>query len=79
MSWGEPGKGKWVTIYTNPGHVFMEVAGVRFDTSNARVTGSRWRNADALHERVRRPPSRRSLGRLGVRTPCERSADRARR
>ena len=33
MSWGEPGKGKWVTIWTNPGHVFLEVAGIRFDTS----------------------------------------------
>jgi cell wall-associated NlpC family hydrolase len=45
MGWGKPGKGKWVTIYTHPGHVFMEVAGIRFDTSNARVTGSRWGNA----------------------------------
>ena len=44
MSWGEPGKGKWVTIYTHSGHVFMVVAGVRFDTSNSRVTGSRWGN-----------------------------------
>jgi cell wall-associated NlpC family hydrolase len=44
MSWGEPGRGKWVTIYANDGHVFMEVAGVLFDTSNARVTGSRWGN-----------------------------------
>lgn len=42
MSWGKPGKGKWVTIYTNPGHVFLVVAGVRFDTSGNRVTGSRW-------------------------------------
>jgi cell wall-associated NlpC family hydrolase len=45
MTWGEPGKGKWITIYTHPGHVFMEVAGIRFDTSGARVTGSRWQNA----------------------------------
>ncbi len=44
MSWGEPGRGKWVTIYANNGHVFMEVAGVRFDTSAQRVTGSRWIN-----------------------------------
>jgi hypothetical protein len=44
MSWGEPGRGKWVTIYANDGHVFMDVAGVLFDTSNARVTGSRWGN-----------------------------------
>ena len=33
MSWGKPGKGKWVTIYTHSGHVFMVVAGIRFDTS----------------------------------------------
>lgn len=45
MGWGEPGRGKWVTIYTNPGHVFMEVAGIRFDTSARRVTGSRWENS----------------------------------
>jgi len=44
MNWGEPGKGKWVTIYTHPGHVFMEVAGVLFDTSAAKATGSRWAN-----------------------------------
>jgi cell wall-associated NlpC family hydrolase len=42
MGWGKPGKGRWVTIYTNPGHVFLVVAGVRFDTSGNRVTGSRW-------------------------------------
>ncbi len=44
MSWGEPGKGKWVTIYANNGHVFLEVAGIRFDTGAQRVTGSRWAN-----------------------------------
>jgi hypothetical protein len=44
MSWGEPGPGKYVTIYSNQGHVYMYVAGVRFDTSNSRVTGSRWSN-----------------------------------
>jgi len=44
MSWGEPGKGKWVTIWANAGHVFLEVAGIRFDTSAQRVTGSRWIN-----------------------------------
>jgi hypothetical protein len=44
MSWGEPGRGKWVTVYSHPGHVYMEVAGIRFDTSGARETGSRWQN-----------------------------------
>src|SRR3954469_4544422 len=42
MSWGQPGKGRWVTIYANAGHVFLEVAGVRFDTGAQSVTGSRW-------------------------------------
>jgi cell wall-associated NlpC family hydrolase len=45
MSWGEPGRGKWVTVWSSPGHVFMEVAGLRFDTSGRQVTGSRWQNA----------------------------------
>ena len=41
-SWAEPGEGKWVTIYANAGHMYMEVAGLRFDTSGRRKTGSRW-------------------------------------
>ena len=45
MGWGKPGPGKWVTIYTNPTHVYMVVAGVRFDTSGTRVTGSRWQRS----------------------------------
>ncbi len=45
MGWGAPGKGTWVTIYSNPGHVFMVVAGVRFDTSGTRVSGSRWQKS----------------------------------
>jgi cell wall-associated NlpC family hydrolase len=45
MGWGKPGKGKWITIYSNPGHVFMVVAGVRFDTVARGQTGSRWINA----------------------------------
>lgn len=58
MSWGEPGEGKWVTIWTNPGHVFLEVAGIRFDTSAQRVTGSRWINETRSTEGfvARHPP-----------------------
>jgi len=44
MHWGKPGKGKWITVYANAGHTYMEVAGIRFDTSGAKVTGSRWQN-----------------------------------
>ena len=44
MHWGKPGKGKWITVYASTGHTYMEVAGIRFDTSGAKVTGSRWQN-----------------------------------
>lgn len=38
-SWGRPGPGRWVTIYANPDHVFMYVAGLRWDTWNAAGSG----------------------------------------
>jgi cell wall-associated NlpC family hydrolase len=58
MSWGKPGPGKWVTIYTNPGHVYLEVAGIRFDTSARKITGSRWEKELRSHEGyvARHPP-----------------------
>ena len=43
--WGEPGKGEWITIYTHGGHIYMVVAGLRFDTSGRSQTGSRWQKA----------------------------------
>src|SRR3954453_21529310 len=42
--WGAKGPGRWVTIYANEGHVFMVVAGLRFDTSDAQG-GTRWQPA----------------------------------
>jgi peptidoglycan hydrolase-like protein with peptidoglycan-binding domain len=44
MSWGQPGPGQWVTIYANEGHMYMVVAGLRFDTSGASASGSRWQS-----------------------------------
>ena len=41
-NWGEPGPGRWITIYANGGHIFMVVAGLRFDTSGRTRLGSRW-------------------------------------
>jgi cell wall-associated NlpC family hydrolase len=47
MSWGTSGKGQWVTVYTNPGHAFAVIAGLRLDTSAANdpsgAKGPRWR------------------------------------
>lgn len=42
MSWGRRGRGKWITIRANAGHAYMIVAGLRFDTSARKRTGSRW-------------------------------------
>ncbi len=41
-SWGEPGPGRWITIYANAGHVWMDVAGWRFDTVAQAGSGTRW-------------------------------------
>jgi peptidoglycan hydrolase-like protein with peptidoglycan-binding domain len=40
--WGAKGAGRWVTIYGNSGHVYMIVAGLRFDTSGRQQDGTRW-------------------------------------
>jgi cell wall-associated NlpC family hydrolase len=42
LNYGAPGPGRWITIYTNPGHVFMVVGGLRFDTSGQGRAGTRW-------------------------------------
>jgi len=42
MSWGEAGRGTWVTTYANAGHSYMVVAGLRFDTSGRASASSRW-------------------------------------
>jgi hypothetical protein len=44
MSWGAPGPGKWITVFASPGHTFMYVAGLRFDTVALAQHGSRWSN-----------------------------------
>jgi peptidoglycan hydrolase-like protein with peptidoglycan-binding domain len=42
MSWGDPGPGQWITLYANGGHIYMVVAGLRFDTSGRSGAGTRW-------------------------------------
>ena len=70
MRWGLKGKGTWITVYTNPGHAFAVIAGLRLDTSAyavpSRVSrrypaatqkGPRWRptSRPARGYRVRHP------------------------
>lgn len=59
MSWGAPGRGRWITIFANAGHTFMYVAGLRFDTVALAQSGSRWSNRPATDGggfTVRHPP-----------------------
>ena len=58
MSWGSPGKGRWVTIYAAPGHVYMVVNGRRFDTTGRSESGTRWQASDRSSAGyvVRHPP-----------------------
>jgi hypothetical protein len=43
MKWGEPGPGKWITVYANAGHTYAVIAGLRWDTvGEQRGTGPKW-------------------------------------
>ncbi|HET8566030.1 MAG TPA: lytic murein transglycosylase [Solirubrobacterales bacterium] len=58
-SYGEPGPGRWITIYANATHTYMEVAGLRWDTvGDAEGTGPRWHTEPPYPEGfvVRHPP-----------------------
>jgi hypothetical protein len=58
--WGEAGLGRWITVYANDDHVFMVVAGLRFDTRDAPpgVSGPRWHrgSVDPANFVARHPP-----------------------
>ena len=66
-AWGSPGGGNWITVYANYGHVYMVVAGLRFDTSMTRRQRPALVVGDALAPRAspratptasrRRPPA----------------------
>jgi hypothetical protein len=71
VDWGDPGPGKWVTIYATTAptdHVFIVIAGLRLDTShngtdvgpNREEDGPRWRVLNHIpgwaHWSVKHPP-----------------------
>jgi hypothetical protein len=67
-SWGQPGPGKWITVYANGTHTFIVIAGRAFDTADfggpniPAGSGPRWRQdptgnkGDGLHYTPRHPP-----------------------
>jgi hypothetical protein len=71
MSWGEKGPGQWITIFTNPGHAYVILAGLRLDTSSAgmaRVTRKRYARS-AYESGPRWRPSPRSSHGFRARHP----------
>lgn len=45
MRYGEGGRGRWITVYSRPGHTFAVIAGLRLDTTDFQRggnTGPRW-------------------------------------
>jgi hypothetical protein len=67
-NWGEPGPGRWITVYANSTHTWVVIAGLAFDTADyggpniPAGTGPRWRQdatgnlADGLQYVTRHPP-----------------------
>ena len=56
MSYGAAGPGRWITIYSNPGHAWMTIRGRRYDTSGG--DGTRWvpYSRSSAGYTVRHPP-----------------------
>jgi hypothetical protein len=61
MGWGQQGDGQWVTVFANPEHAYMTVAGLRLDTSAVddptNQQGPRWRplRQENIGYKVRHP------------------------
>jgi hypothetical protein len=54
-SYGQPGPGRWVTVYSDVGHVFIEVAGIVLNTAwyapvqpTSPPSGPRWQPATTI-------------------------------
>jgi hypothetical protein len=59
-AWGQPGPGRWVTIYANEGHVFIDVAGIVLNTAwytpvqpSWPPSGPRWQPASTIPAQIR--------------------------
>lgn len=57
--YGNQGEGKWISVYARKGHVFLVIAGLRFDTGyNQAAKGPRWTTRSRPTKRtvIRHPP-----------------------
>jgi hypothetical protein len=69
MRWGLKGKGVWITVFTNPGHAYAVIAGLRLDTSIAGMSRTRGVAAPAFERGPRWRPTPRSGSGFSKRHP----------
>lgn len=57
--WGDPGPGRWVTVYANSGHAFMSVGGIVMNTAwygpvepTSPSSGPRWQPASTIAKQI---------------------------
>jgi hypothetical protein len=63
MSWGQRGRGRWITVYAHGGHAYAMIAGLRLDTSVYGFRTTRRVARSAFERGPRwRPTARPSLG-----------------
>jgi hypothetical protein len=60
MKWGLKGKGAWITVFTNPGHAYAMIAGLRLDTSVAGMSRTKGMVASVFESGPRWRPMPRS-------------------
>jgi hypothetical protein len=60
MRWGRKGKGAWITVFTNPGHAYVKIAGLRLDTSVAGMSRRKGVASSAFERGPRWRPLQRS-------------------
>jgi hypothetical protein len=70
MRWGLKGKGAWITVFSNPGHAYAVIAGLRLDTSVAGVRARAARQFERVTERGPRwRPGKRKMRGFRARHP----------
>ncbi len=60
MRWGRSGRGAWISVFTNPGHAYAKIAGLRLDTSVAGMSRTRGFAASVFESGPRWRPMSRS-------------------
>ena len=73
MRWGRAARARWITVFTNPGHAYVVIAGLRLDTSVAGMSRTRGGRRVGLRERPALAPDAALAARLRQAPPRLRS------